>query len=154
MTHAASLDANRHLACPGIANWLLHQLKPSRGDRLHRSIGRLAFPIQFLRPIRVHGDPKAKQLHRSSVHPKWSTATVRPWFCRVASVLSDRSHCAGARGSGGRATSQKEIAESLGYKDVASFTRAFREAVGLAPGAYRKRFGGKGVSPVDFAVHD
>jgi transcriptional regulator GlxA family with amidase domain len=51
-------------------------------------------------------------------------------------------------------TSQKEIAESLGYRDVASFTRAFRKAVGWAPGAYRKRFGGKGVSPADFGVQD
>ena len=54
----------------------------------------------------------------------------------------------------GGQTSQKEIAESLGYKDVASFTRAFRKAVGLAPGAYRKRFGGKGISPADFPVQD
>jgi transcriptional regulator GlxA family with amidase domain len=51
-------------------------------------------------------------------------------------------------------TSQKEIAESLGYRDAASFTRAFRKAVGSAPGAYRKKFGGKGVSPADFAVRD
>jgi AraC-like DNA-binding protein len=51
-------------------------------------------------------------------------------------------------------TSQKEIAESLGYRDVASFTRAFRKAVGWAPGAYRKRFGGKGVSLADFGVQD
>src|SRR3984885_12637717 len=38
--------------------------------------------------IRVRGDAKAKQLHRSSDHPKWSTATVHPWFCQVASVRS------------------------------------------------------------------
>jgi transcriptional regulator GlxA family with amidase domain len=54
----------------------------------------------------------------------------------------------------GGKTSQKEIAESLGYKDVASFTRAFRKAVGLAPGAYRKRFGGKGVLSANFAAED
>ena len=52
----------------------------------------------------------------------------------------------------GGETSQKQIAKSLGYKDVASFTRAFRKAVGWAPGAYRKRFGGKGISPADFAA--
>jgi transcriptional regulator GlxA family with amidase domain len=38
-------------------------------------------------------------------------------------------------------TPQKEIARSLGYKDVASFARVFRKATGLAPGAYRKKFG-------------
>jgi AraC-like DNA-binding protein len=37
-------------------------------------------------------------------------------------------------------TSEKQIAQSLGYKDVASFARAFRKAVGSAPGAYRKPF--------------
>src|SRR4029077_912944 len=47
-------------------------------------------------------------------------------------------------------TSQKQIALSLGYKDVASFARAFRKAVGSAPGAYRKRFGSKGISPAEF----
>jgi transcriptional regulator GlxA family with amidase domain len=32
----------------------------------------------------------------------------------------------------------KEIAISLGYQDVASFSRIFRKRTGLAPGAYRK----------------
>ena len=50
--------------------------------------------------------------------------------------------------------SQKQIAQSLGYKDVASFARAFRKAVGSAPGAYRKRFGRNGISPADFAAKD
>jgi transcriptional regulator GlxA family with amidase domain len=36
--------------------------------------------------------------------------------------------------------SQKEIAAPPGYKDVATFSRVFRKATGLAPGAYRKRF--------------
>ena len=45
---------------------------------------------------------------------------------------------------------QKQIAQSLGYKDVASFARVFRKAVGEAPGAYRKRFARKGISPADF----
>jgi transcriptional regulator GlxA family with amidase domain len=44
-------------------------------------------------------------------------------------------------------TPQKEIAQSLRYKDVASFARVFRKATGLAPGAYRKRFGLNAVSP-------
>jgi transcriptional regulator GlxA family with amidase domain len=52
----------------------------------------------------------------------------------------------------GGATSQKQIAESLGYKDVPSFARAFRKATGLAPGAYRKKFGRKVISPADFAA--
>jgi AraC-like DNA-binding protein len=51
-------------------------------------------------------------------------------------------------------TSQKEIAQSLGYKDVASFARVFRKAVGSAPGAHRKRFGRKGISPADFTAKD
>jgi len=38
-------------------------------------------------------------------------------------------------------TPQKEIAGSLGYRDVASFARMFCKVTGLAPGAYRKRFG-------------
>jgi AraC-like DNA-binding protein len=49
-------------------------------------------------------------------------------------------------------TSQKQIAASLGYKDVASFARVFRKAVGSAPGAYRKRFGRNGISPTDVAA--
>jgi transcriptional regulator GlxA family with amidase domain len=43
-------------------------------------------------------------------------------------------------------TPQKEITRSLGYKDVASFARVFRKVTGLAPGAYRKRFGLSAVS--------
>ena len=49
-------------------------------------------------------------------------------------------------------TSQKRIAQSLGYEDVASFARVFRKAVGCAPGAYRKRFGRNGISPADFVA--
>jgi AraC-like DNA-binding protein len=67
-------------------------------------------------------------------------------YCRTVRIARAREVLEGGQ------TSQKEIAESLGYKDVASFTRAFRKAVGLAPGAYRKRFGGKGVSPADFVA--
>jgi transcriptional regulator GlxA family with amidase domain len=44
-------------------------------------------------------------------------------------------------------TPQKEIAQSLGYKDVASFARVFRKVTGLAPGVHRKRFGVNAVSP-------
>jgi AraC-like DNA-binding protein len=45
-------------------------------------------------------------------------------------------------------------AQSLGYKDVASFARVFRKAVGSTPGAYRKRFGRHDISPADFAAKD
>src|ERR1700687_2271785 len=51
-------------------------------------------------------------------------------------------------------TSQKQIAQSLGYKDVASFARVFHKATGSAPGAYRKRFGRNGMSPTDFTAKD
>jgi transcriptional regulator GlxA family with amidase domain len=51
-------------------------------------------------------------------------------------------------------TPQKEIARSLGYKDVASFSRIFRKVVGVAPGAYRKTFGLKSSSPGEFAQKD
>jgi len=51
-------------------------------------------------------------------------------------------------------TPQKEIAQSLGYEDVASFARAFRKVTGLAPGVYRKRFGLNAMSPEDFARKD
>jgi transcriptional regulator GlxA family with amidase domain len=48
-------------------------------------------------------------------------------------------------------TPQKEIAQSLGYKDVASFARVFRKVTGLAPGAHRKRFGLSALSLGDYA---
>jgi transcriptional regulator GlxA family with amidase domain len=48
-------------------------------------------------------------------------------------------------------TPQKEIAQSLGYQDVASFSRVFRKVMGVAPGAYRKKFGLKGASQGEFA---
>jgi transcriptional regulator GlxA family with amidase domain len=55
-------------------------------------------------------------------------------YCRRVRIARARELLDGGE------TSQKQIAESLGYKDVASFARAFRKAVGTAPGAYRKRF--------------
>ena len=48
-------------------------------------------------------------------------------------------------------TPQKEIAQSLGYKDVASFARVFRKVTGLAPGAHRKRFALSALPPGDDA---
>ncbi len=40
------------------------------------------------------------------------------------------------------ALAPKEIAERLGYVDVSSFTRAFRQIHGMPPAAYRRKFGG------------
>jgi transcriptional regulator GlxA family with amidase domain len=69
-------------------------------------------------------------------------------YCRAVRIARARELLEGGD------TSQKQIAQSLGYKDVASFARVFRKAVGSAPGAYRKRFGRKGISPADFAAKD
>jgi transcriptional regulator GlxA family with amidase domain len=67
-------------------------------------------------------------------------------YCRAVRIARARELLEGGD------TSQKRIAQSLGYVDVASFARVFRKAVGSAPGAYRKRFGRKGLSPADFAA--
>ena len=69
-------------------------------------------------------------------------------YCRAVRIARAREILEGGD------TSQKQIAQSLGYKDVASFARVFRKATGSAPGAYRKRFGRKEVSPHDFALKD
>jgi transcriptional regulator GlxA family with amidase domain len=77
-----------------------------------------------------------------------------------ATGMSPIKYCRGVRIARARElleggdTSQKQIAESLGYKDVASFARVFRKAVGSAPGAYRKRLGRTRISPTDFAAKD
>ncbi len=92
----------------------------------------------------------AAGLERRTLLRRFASATgMSPIeYCRRVRIARAREVLEGGE------TSQKELAESLGYKDVASFTRAFRKAVGSAPGAYRKRFGGKGVSPADFAAQD
>jgi transcriptional regulator GlxA family with amidase domain len=69
-------------------------------------------------------------------------------YCRAVRIARARELLEGGD------TSQKQIAQSLGYKDVASFARVFRKAVGWAPGAYRKKFGRNGISSVDFAAKD
>jgi AraC-like DNA-binding protein len=51
-------------------------------------------------------------------------------------------------------TRQKQIAQSLGYENVASFARVFRKVTGWAPGAYRKRFGVNALSPDHFSQQD
>ena len=67
-------------------------------------------------------------------------------YCRAVRIARARELLEGGD------TSQKQIAESLGYKDVASFARIFRKAVGAAPGAYRKRFGRRGIARTDVAA--
>jgi transcriptional regulator GlxA family with amidase domain len=69
-------------------------------------------------------------------------------YCRAARIARARELLQSGN------TPQKEIAQSLGYNDVASFARVFRKVTGSAPGAYRKRFGLNAVSPDDFAQKD
>ena len=92
----------------------------------------------------------AAGLERRTLLRRFASATgMTPIeYCRGVRIARARELLEGGD------TSQKQIAQSLGYKDVASFARVFRKAVGSAPGAYRKRFGGKGISPADFAVQD
>jgi transcriptional regulator GlxA family with amidase domain len=92
----------------------------------------------------------AAGLERRTLLRRFASATgMTPIeYCRSVRIARARELLEGGE------TPQKEIAESLGYKDVASFTRAFRRVVGSAPGAYRRRFGGKSLSSADFATQD
>jgi transcriptional regulator GlxA family with amidase domain len=92
----------------------------------------------------------AAGLERRTLLRRFASATgMTPIeYCRGVRIARARELLEGGD------TSQKQIAQSLGYKDVASFARVFRKAVGSAPGAYRKRFGRKGISPADFAAKD
>jgi transcriptional regulator GlxA family with amidase domain len=69
-------------------------------------------------------------------------------YCRRVRIARARELLEGGE------LSQKVIAQCLGYRDVASFARAFSKAVSLAPGAYRERFGRKGISPTDLAANN
>jgi transcriptional regulator GlxA family with amidase domain len=88
----------------------------------------------------------AAGLERRTLLRRFASATgMTPIeYCRAVRAARARELLEGGD------TSQKQIAQSLGYKDVASFARAFRKAVGSAPGAYRKRFGRGGISAADF----
>jgi transcriptional regulator GlxA family with amidase domain len=90
---------------------------------------------------------KAAGLERRTLLRRFASATgMSPIeYCRAVRIARARELLEGGD------TSQKQIAQSLGYKDVASFARVFRKATGSAPGAYRKRFGLSGISPADFA---
>jgi AraC-like DNA-binding protein len=109
--------------------------------------------------------------HRWSATASWFTSDKTcserhgtPWFVERLGIDCDRltpiEYCRSVRIARARELleggdcSQKQIAQSLGYKDVASFARVFRKALGEAPGAYRKRFGRNNISPADFAVKD
>jgi transcriptional regulator GlxA family with amidase domain len=89
----------------------------------------------------------AAGLERRTLLRRFASATgMSPIeYCRAVRIARARELLEGGD------TSQKQIAQSLGYKDVASFARVFRKATGSAPGAYRKRFGLSGVSPANFA---
>jgi transcriptional regulator GlxA family with amidase domain len=92
----------------------------------------------------------AAGLERRTLLRRFASATgMSPIeYCRAVRIARARELLEGGD------TSQKQIAQSLGYKDVTSFARVFSKTVGLAPGAYRKRFGRNGISPTDFAAKD
>jgi transcriptional regulator GlxA family with amidase domain len=92
----------------------------------------------------------ASGLERRTLLRRFASATgMTPIeYCRRVRIARARELLEGGD------CSQKQIAESLGYKDVASFARVFRKAVGSAPGAYRTRFGRQAISPVDFPAQD
>jgi transcriptional regulator GlxA family with amidase domain len=73
-----------------------------------------------------------------------STGMTPIEYCRGVRVTRARELLASGN------TSQKAIARSLGYKDVASFSRVFRRVTGVAPGTYRKKFSVTPILPDDF----
>jgi transcriptional regulator GlxA family with amidase domain len=92
----------------------------------------------------------AAGLERRTLLRRFASATgMTPIeYCRSVRIARARELLEGGE------LPQKQIAQSLGYKDVASFARVFRKAVGEAPGAYRKKFFRKGISPADFGAND
>jgi transcriptional regulator GlxA family with amidase domain len=92
----------------------------------------------------------ASGLERRTLLRRFARATgMTPiGYCRAVRIARARELLEGGDAS------QKQIAQSLGYKDVASFARVFRKATGSAPGAYRKSFSLSSISPADFAAKD
>jgi transcriptional regulator GlxA family with amidase domain len=92
----------------------------------------------------------AAGLERRTLLRRFASATgMTPIeYCRAVRIARARELLEGGD------TSQKQIAESLGYKDVASFARVFRKAVGSAPGAYRNKFGRNGIPLADVAAKE
>jgi transcriptional regulator GlxA family with amidase domain len=78
----------------------------------------------------------AAGLERRTLLRRFASATgMTPIeYCRTVRIARARELLEGGE------LPQKAIAASLGYKDVAAFSRVFSKATGLAPGAYRKRF--------------
>jgi len=89
-------------------------------------------------------------LERRTLLRRFANATgMTPMeYCRAVRIARARELL-----EGGDAP-QKVIAQSLGYKDVASFARVFRKTTGSAPGAYRKKFSLNAVSDDDFTRKD
>jgi transcriptional regulator GlxA family with amidase domain len=87
----------------------------------------------------------AAGLERRTLLRRFANATgMTPiQYCRAVRVARARELLESGN------TTQKAIAQSLGYKDVASFGRVFHNATGWAPGGYRKTFGPKGMAPED-----
>jgi transcriptional regulator GlxA family with amidase domain len=102
------------------------------------------------RAVSLAAMARAAGLERRTLLRRFANATgMTPIeYCRRVRVARARELLEGGH------TSQKQIAESLGYKNVASFARVFRNALGVAPGAYRKRFGRRGIAAADFAATD
>jgi transcriptional regulator GlxA family with amidase domain len=90
----------------------------------------------------------AAGLERRTLLRRFASATgMTPIeYCRAVRIARARELLEGGDAS------QKQIAQSLGYKDVASFARVFRKAVGSAPGAYRKSFSLSSISLADFTA--
>jgi len=93
---------------------------------------------------------RAAGLERRTLLRRFASATgMTPIeYCRAVRIARARELLEGGD------TSQKQIAQSLGYKSVASFARVFRKALGSAPGAYRKRFSRTAILPADLAAGD
>ena len=76
-----------------------------------------------------------------------ATGTTPIGYCRAVRIARARELLEGGN------TPQKNISQSLCYRDVASFARAFRKVTGCAPGNYRKKFGAYVVAS-DEPTHD
>ena len=66
---------------------------------------------------------------------KAATGDTPTSYLQVLRIESARQHLEQSR------LSVDEITRRVGYEDVSSFSRLFRKHTGLAPGAYRSRFG-------------
>lgn len=87
----------------------------------------------------------AARLERRTFIRRFTTATgsTPAAYCRAVRMARARELLEAGN------LPQKEIAARLGYVDVSSFARAFRRVEGVAPGSYRKHFGGAIVRETD-----